>query len=240
MHKLGQTADAIACYRESLLIDPRDAEARLGLACAYESQGNLPLALVEFEQLAMIQPDNAETHARLGVVRHKMDQVDAAVESFRRSTELRPDYAPAQNNLAACLHARGQIEQALPYLRRAVELAPGNSFFHSNLVHSLNYAPDVDASTIFEEHVNWGRRHADPLLRSASSHAIDRDPTRRLRVGYVSPNFREQAISILPSRFSRFTTITSSKSSVIATSNAPTPRRPVSARRRIAGSTRPP
>jgi protein O-GlcNAc transferase len=196
MHKLGRTAEAIACYRDSLRIDPRDATARLGLSCALESQGNLPLALVEFEQLAMLQPDNAETQARLGVVLHKLDRVDDAVEAFCRSTQLRPDYAPAQNNLAACLHARGQIEQALPHSRCAVELAPGNSFFHSNLAHAINYAPNIDARTIFDEHVNWGRRHADPLLGSASRQNIDRDPSRRLRVGYVSPNFREQAISI--------------------------------------------
>jgi predicted O-linked N-acetylglucosamine transferase (SPINDLY family) len=196
MQKLGQIGEAIANYRDSVRIDPRDATARLGLACALQSHGNLPLALVEFDELARLQPDNAETHTRLGIVRHKLDQVDAAVEAFRRATQLRPDYAPAFNNLAACLHARGQIEQALPHLRRAVELAPGDSFFHSNLVHALNYAPHVDASTIYEEHVNWGRRHADPLMGQSSQQGIDCDPLRRLRVGYVSPNFRAQAISI--------------------------------------------
>jgi predicted O-linked N-acetylglucosamine transferase (SPINDLY family) len=196
MQKLGQTSDAIACYRDSVRADPQDVEARLGLACALQSQGNLPLALVEFQELARLQPHDAESHARLGVVQHRLDQVDAAVETFRRATQLRGDYAPAFNNLAACLHARGQIEQALPILRRAVELAPDNSFFHTNLVHALNYAPQVDAQTIYEEHVNWGRRHADPLMGASGQRDIDRDPLRRLRVGYVSPNFRAQAISI--------------------------------------------
>src|SRR4029079_17808174 len=70
-----------------------------------------------------------------------------------------------------------------------------DGFLQSNLAHALNYAPGVDPQTIFEAHTRWGRGHADPLPPVARA-AIDRTPSRRLRIGYVSAYFREHAISV--------------------------------------------
>jgi protein O-GlcNAc transferase len=48
---------------------------------------------------------------------------------------------------------------------------------------------------LFREHLTWGQRHADPLTSSARPHALDRSPARRLRIGYVSPNFKAHAVN---------------------------------------------
>ena len=60
---------------------------------------------------------------------------------------------------------------------------------------ALNYAPGIEAQSIFEAHRFWGQHHADPLPAVARA-AADRSPARRLRVGYVSAYFREHAISV--------------------------------------------
>ncbi len=48
---------------------------------------------------------------------------------------------------------------------------------------------------MFEEHLEWARRHAEPLTAAAPPLTNDPDPDRRLRVGYVSPYFREHAVN---------------------------------------------
>jgi predicted O-linked N-acetylglucosamine transferase (SPINDLY family) len=59
----------------------------------------------------------------------------------------------------------------------------------------LNYDPAYGAQQVFAEHRAWGERFADPLTAASAPHANDRTPHRRLRVGYMSANFRDQAVN---------------------------------------------
>ena len=52
-----------------------------------------------------------------------------------------------------------------------------------------------DAPAIFAEHRKWAARHAEPLRPAEVKHENTRDPGRRLRIGYSSPNFYAQAVS---------------------------------------------
>jgi predicted O-linked N-acetylglucosamine transferase (SPINDLY family) len=62
------------------------------------------------------------------------------------------------------------------------------------LLFTLNYHPGLDPATVYEEHLRWSRVHADPLRSFIQPHGNDRTPDRRLRIGYVSPDFREHPV----------------------------------------------
>jgi len=66
---------------------------------------------------------------------------------------------------------------------------------HSNLLYTRVFCPGYDAQAIFEEHRRWSRQHAEPLARFIQPHSNDRSLHRRLRIGYVSPDFRDHAES---------------------------------------------
>jgi predicted O-linked N-acetylglucosamine transferase (SPINDLY family) len=142
-----------------------------------------------------LKPDYAEAHNNLGVALKDQGRLDEAVACYRRALELKPDFAEAPNNLGNALKDQGKLDEAVACYRRALELKPDYGVAHSNLLYTLVFCTGYDAQTIFEEHRRWSRQHADPLARFIQPHSNDRSLHRRLRIGYVSPDFRHHAES---------------------------------------------
>jgi protein O-GlcNAc transferase len=93
------------------------------------------------------------------------------------------------------LQAQGDLDAAVTAYRQALTLDPDFADAHSNLLLCLHYRPDVDAAELFAEHQRWGEQHGAPLAAMIATHANARDPKRRLRIGYVSPDFRAHSVS---------------------------------------------
>jgi predicted O-linked N-acetylglucosamine transferase (SPINDLY family) len=167
----------------------------LGIASVLQSQGDLAGAMANCLEALRIDPANAEAHNNLGVSWTHQARQDEAIECFRRAIQLKPDYAHAHGNLAVSLQGLGRLDEAILHHRKAIELEPTAADLHSNYLYALNYHPDHAAASIFSEHRSWGRRHADPLTALAAPHTNDRTPLRRLRIGYVSPNFMAHAVN---------------------------------------------
>src|SRR6185295_8407064 len=58
-----------------------------------------------------------------------------------------------------------------------------------------NFSPACAPDDVYREHLEWARRHAAPLASQIKSHANQLVPGRPLRIGYVSPNFRDHAVT---------------------------------------------
>lgn len=90
----------------------------------------------------------------------------------------------------ACLE-QGRLADALTALRRAHDLAPGDAMVHSALLYAMNYSSAYGADQLFEAHRRFGDLQAQPVARPLP----DRNPARRLRIGYLSPDFRSHVVS---------------------------------------------
>jgi predicted O-linked N-acetylglucosamine transferase (SPINDLY family) len=193
--RLGQFEEAIAFFRQALGFKPDLAEAHNSLGFALLEQGHLEEAIASFQHALRIKPDYGEAYYNLGNARKEQGKLEEAIASYQQALRLKPGLGGAFNNLGNALTDQGRISEALAIYRQAHALDPGSTLVHSNLVFVPNYHPDFDAAALLQEARRWNDLQAEPLARFRQPHTNNRDPERRLRVGYVSPDFRKHALA---------------------------------------------
>ena len=174
-------------------IRPDHAEAYNNLGNALRELGQFEEAEACLRQALRLKPDYAEAAYNLGVALWSKGDWRRPRPCYRQAIRLKPDYAEAHLNLGNCLKDQGQIDEAIAAYRTALELKPAAADFHSNLILTLHYHPGYDQRAIGEE-----CRALEPTARRTAQgdiqpHANLPDPERRLRVGYLSPEFRDHA-----------------------------------------------
>ena len=199
LREQGQLTEAVACCQRAVQLKPEFVEAHNNLGIVLVKQGRSDEAIVCFQRSLELDPQCARAHNNLGNVFRDQGKLDEAVACYRQAMEVQPDFAAAHYNLGNALKDQGKPDEAVTCYRRVLELQPSFAAAHSNLLYTLNFChldSGWDARKIYEEHRRWDQDHAQHLANFIEPHANDRSPGRRLRIGYVSPNFRLHPVGI--------------------------------------------
>jgi predicted O-linked N-acetylglucosamine transferase (SPINDLY family) len=193
LRELGRPDEAIACFQAALRLRPDHAPAYNNLGNALRELGRLDDAVASFREALRLRPDYPQAHNNLGSTYRDRGDWDEAVASFRQALRLRPDYADAYSNLGNMLQEQGDLEEAIRCYREGLRLQPDHAFAHSNLLFCLGNSERITPEEMLAEHRRWGDRHGN-LAGPLPPHVNERIPGRRLRIGYVSPDFRSHAV----------------------------------------------
>ena len=195
----GNAADAITTLEAAIQLKPDDAGAHNNLGNAQRQIGKLREAVTSYKRAIRLRAEYAEAHSNLGSALQQLGRLTESINAFQAALEINPNLAEAHNNLGNVFKDQGELDNALASYERAAALAT-DAAADSNRIYTLHFHPDFTAEQILAEHRAWNDRHARPLARQHRPHENDRALNRKLRIGYVSPDFRDhcQALFMSP------------------------------------------
>jgi predicted O-linked N-acetylglucosamine transferase (SPINDLY family) len=185
--------DAIACYRKALQLKPEHAETCNNLASAVMQQDQLEEAIHWFQEAIRRKPSYEAAYYNWGNALVRQNKLEEAVPCFQQALALKPAYAAAHNNLGHAWLRLARSDLALQSFRQALHFQPDLVAAQSSLVSLSNYDPEADPDTVWTQHREWGRLHEGEITavkRPATGREQHANQRRRLRIGYVSPDFR--------------------------------------------------
>jgi predicted O-linked N-acetylglucosamine transferase (SPINDLY family) len=192
---LGQARAAGELYRRAIELRPGHVDALVNLGNMHREQGEFAAAGEAYAAAMGVDPHCVSALNNAGCLLRTLGRLDEAEDVLRQALQVAPDNATLHDNLGSVLKDAGDLRMAMACFRRSLELDPDNPATHGNLAYALCFSADA-AAPIRAECERWGQRFGAALSPTMQVFANDRLPLRRLKVGYVSPDFRDHCQSL--------------------------------------------
>jgi protein O-GlcNAc transferase len=196
---LGKRTEALISYRMALILKPDWPEAHYDLGYGLFQLGRTEEAIETYRKTIALKPTWAEAHSALAAVlihqgfALKNSEMLREADACRRQVlALRPDWPNAYVNLAGSPLRTGlDQEETFALLERALALCPDDICAQQSLLFGLQYSAALTP-------IKWRtalRAFADTYFAPLNIFKLlnCKDPHKRLRIGYVSPDFRNHS-----------------------------------------------
>lgn len=198
----GKHSECIALLQDHLKSRPDHAIAHYYLGTIYNNLNRFPEAIEHLQQALQLDPSLAIAHNNLGYAFIQSGQLSAGIDSCLRAIEIQPNLAIAYLNQGLALNNQGRVSEAIAWFQETLRIDPDYHPANTNLLYALNYSPAYSPAAVAAAHHQWGQQVTQKVLSQKLSAKIpnrsteqSRNPKSKiLRVGYVSPDFRQHSV----------------------------------------------
>lgn len=191
----GRLFQAGSLYKRILDLQPNNVDALALLSGIASKQGDLTTARELLERAIKIQPKRADLYSNLGYILTGERKAEEALTALTNAIKLKPDFSDAYLNRACVYKILGKIEASLADSNKCVKFDPNNIVAQTNQLYVLNCSDKVSAEAIFKHHLSFGKRYQANLDINNSLSKKDEYNHARLRIGYISPDFRTHSVA---------------------------------------------
>jgi predicted O-linked N-acetylglucosamine transferase (SPINDLY family) len=191
----GETDSAIAACRTALAAVPDDPRTGPILARQLLRIGDLQGADDAADEMFRLHPNDPACvfeAANINALRHRWS---AARRLYARAAALMPTRPEGDFGVAGCLLAEGRFAEARAGFERAIALDPKFEPAWINRLYLSTYDPSIDPQQCRALHEEWARNFADGLVPDAPAVRRARNAEKRLKIGFVSPDFRRHSVT---------------------------------------------
>ena len=178
--------------RLAVELQPKASDGWDNLAYFLKTQNRLPDAIACHERALALAPDNAGSWYNFGLTLSLCGREQEALACHERALVADPKYAKARFGRAQALQQTHRIAEAVEEYDRFLILQPLHHEARSYRLFALQYLDGLAPERLLEEHRAFGRAVGPPTSGLAPRPA---DPARRLRVAFLSPDFRSHSVA---------------------------------------------
>jgi len=187
--------EAEESYKKALSLKPDHVETYNNLGNTLKEQSKFIEAEASYKKALALKPDHIETYNNLGCMFIDQGKFFEAEACLRKAISLNPDYTEAYSNLGNTLQGIGKIEEAIENYDKAIKLNINyaNAYHNKNLC--LNYSSLYSPLYIYKQHLKFEKQFGSVKIKRSQNLKIKKEINKRLRIGYVSGDFRKHSVS---------------------------------------------
>ena len=141
------------------------------------------------------EPSNPDALNLLGLLAYKRTHYDTAAAYFKEALQSGGEVADFRANLGMALEGLSRLRDAEQAYRRAIALNPAELRYRLMLLFLLGQDVATSPAALLAEHRRFATELVDPVPQGSFPAARFADPERRLRIGYLSGDFRMHAVA---------------------------------------------
>lgn len=192
---LGHPLEAEGYYRKAIELNPQYMNAYSNLGNVLMDTQKVEEAEVAYQTAIALNPDYDDAYYNLGILLHKKDNIEDATVAYQKAIALNPQHYKAYNNLGNIMREMGDIDAAIQHYQQALQFAPDFDGALSNILFCFTHDPHKTISEMIEAHKAFRDRYETPWLAQWPDHSHLKNPVKVLRVGFVSGDLRNHAVS---------------------------------------------
>lgn len=198
LRETGERNAAIDCFRAALLLQPDDPNSWANLCVTLIEEERTEEGADCLQRALALDPQDANALHNIGFALQKTGNPNAAAASFARALGLEPRNVKTLINLGSLLMSYPMLDEpdlAVECFREAVAIDPENNVNHSSLLMAMQYSSNLDVDELIAHHRCFSQQFELPLRKTLRPHQNDRNPARRLKIGYVSADLYNHAVA---------------------------------------------
>lgn len=191
--ELQRAQEAWVCIELAMLLKPDSPDALSARGLVQLALGRTTDALASFDRALLQRPESPELLLNRGATLYQLNRPAEALASADKALLLSPNSLELRLNRVAALHALGRHHEAMAEVDRVLAIEPGRTMAHSTKIAISDYLPELSFRELQAERHQFYLVQAKCFESPKEELPIDRNPSRRLVLGYVSADFKHHS-----------------------------------------------